>query len=239
MPNRILKESIRESETIDSLSWFEEVLFYRLIVSCDDYGRYDARPAIVKNKLFPLKENLTIKNVSNALNALARVGLVTLYEFEGKPFLFLPTWEEHQTIRAKRSKYPDPATCKHMQADASTCKQMQADVPVIQSNTKSNPNPNTNTEKARSRFVPPTKEEVAEYVREKGYHFDPDAFFGYYDSQDWKKANGQRVTNWKQCCVTWESRTDKPKSVSDAPRDESTTILQMRRLREKINGGGG
>ena len=37
MPNRILKESICRSDTIDHLTWFEEVLFYRLIVSCDDY----------------------------------------------------------------------------------------------------------------------------------------------------------------------------------------------------------
>ena len=43
MPNRIIKESICRSEEIDSLSWFEEVLFYRLIVTCDDFGRYDGR----------------------------------------------------------------------------------------------------------------------------------------------------------------------------------------------------
>ena len=78
MPNRIIKESICTSDGIDALSWFEEVLFYRLIVSCDDYGRFDGRPAIIKNRLFPLKENLTIKNVSAAINTLARAGLVAL-----------------------------------------------------------------------------------------------------------------------------------------------------------------
>ncbi|MCC8014702.1 MAG: hypothetical protein LIO87_05855 [Eubacterium sp.] len=55
MPNRILKESICRSEEIDSLSWFEEVLFYRLIVSCDDYGRFDARTKIIKGQCLPLK----------------------------------------------------------------------------------------------------------------------------------------------------------------------------------------
>ena len=59
MPNRIIKESICTSDSIDSLSWFEEVLFYRLIVNCDDYGRFDGRPSIIKSRLFPLKENLT------------------------------------------------------------------------------------------------------------------------------------------------------------------------------------
>lgn len=39
MPNRILKESITTSETLDSLSAEEERLFYRLLVICDDYGR--------------------------------------------------------------------------------------------------------------------------------------------------------------------------------------------------------
>lgn len=136
MPNRILKESIRVSESIDKLSWFEEVLFYRLIVSCDDFGRYDGRPAIIKNMLFPLKEKLTTQTVLNAINNLASAELVVLYEFEGKPYLYLPGWNEHQTVRAKKSKYPAPGDS--VKTSANICKQMHADVPVIQSNTESN-----------------------------------------------------------------------------------------------------
>ena len=56
MPNRLLKESICESEEIDRLTWFQEVLFYRLIVKCDDYGILDARPKILKAKLLSLPE---------------------------------------------------------------------------------------------------------------------------------------------------------------------------------------
>ena len=138
MPNRILKESICTSDSIDGLGWFEEVLFYRLIVNCDDYGRFDGRPSIIKNRLFPLKENLTAKAVAGAIDKLASAGLVTLYVFEGKPYLYLPTWYHHQNVRAKRSKYPAPVgECMDVQSDDSICKQMQADVPVIQSNTES------------------------------------------------------------------------------------------------------
>ena len=122
MPNRIIKESVCTSDSIDQLGWFEEVLFYRLIVNCDDFGRFDGRAAVVKNRLFPLKENLTLKNVESAINKLARVGLVVPYESGGKPFLSLPTWNEHQSVRAKRSKYPEPEIiCKQMQADESKC----------------------------------------------------------------------------------------------------------------------
>lgn len=104
MGNRIIKESICTSETIDRLSWFEEVLFYRLIVNCDDYGRFDGRPQIIRGRLFPLK-NLTDKTVLNAINKLATAGLVIPYSYDGKPTLQLVTWDKHQTVRNKRSKY--------------------------------------------------------------------------------------------------------------------------------------
>ena len=84
MPNRILKESICTSETIAELSWFEEVLFYRLIVSADDFGRYDARPAIIKGRLFPLS-GVTVKQINDALDKLASAGIVILYGVDGAP----------------------------------------------------------------------------------------------------------------------------------------------------------
>ena len=149
MPNRILKESICTSDSIDGLGWFEEVLFYRLIVNCDDFGRFDGRPAIIKNRLFPLKETLTVKAVTGAINKLASAGLVTLYVFEGKPYLYLPTWNYHQTVRAKRSKYPAPEDgCESVNTSEIICNQMNANVPVIQSNPNPIRNPNTNAEDA-------------------------------------------------------------------------------------------
>ena len=132
MPNRILKESICTSDSIDSLSWFEEALFYRLIVNCDDYGRFDGRPAIIKNRLFPLKENLTAKTVAGAIEKLASAGLVTLYVFEGKPYLYLPTWNHHQVVRAKSSKYPAPEDgIERMKSSEIIRNQMQANAPVF------------------------------------------------------------------------------------------------------------
>lgn len=149
MPNRILKESICTSDSIARLSWFEEVLFYRLIVNCDDFGRMDARPAILKSRLFPLRERITFKDIESALMKLADVGCVIMYECDNKPYLYLPAWEVHQSIRAKKSKYPEPkaneSNCMHLHANEIKCMQLHADVPVIQS--ESNPNPNPIREK--------------------------------------------------------------------------------------------
>lgn len=110
MPNRIIKESICYSSDIDQLSPFEETVFYRLIVNCDDYGRFDARPEFVRSKLFVTKRGITDKNVQDAVSKLASIGLVRLYEVDGKSYLLFPKWEKHQRIRNSKEKWPAP-TC--------------------------------------------------------------------------------------------------------------------------------
>lgn len=206
MPNRILKESICTSDSIDRLSWFEEVVFYRLIVNCDDYGRFDGRVALIKNKLFPLKESVTFKAVEDAINKLATVGLVTLYEYEGRQYLQLPTWNEHQIIRAKRSKFPSPDGC--VKSSEIICMQMNANVPVIQS--ESNPNPNTNPKEgakapnAHARFSPPSVSDVEAYCRERRNDVDPRDLC-FYASKGWK-VGSQPMKDWKAAVRTWEQR---------------------------------
>lgn len=202
MPNRIIKESICISDSIGALQWFEEVLFYRLIVNCDDYGRFDGRIAVIKNRLFPLKETLTLKAVENAINKLARVGLVVLYEFEGKPYLHLPTWNEHQNIRAKRSKYPAPDGS--VNTSEIICNHVQADVPVIQSESESKSESKREAH-APARFVPPTVPEVEAYCAEHGYAINAQQFVDFYASKGWKVGN-QPMKNWRAAVRTWVQR---------------------------------
>ena len=65
----------------------------------------------------------------------------------------------------------------------------------------------------KTRFVPPTIEEVQTYCQERNNNIDPEAFIDYYSSQKWKKANGRPVEDWKACIRTWEKRNkDKPKN---------------------------
>lgn len=124
MPNRILKESICRSDTIDQLSWFEEVLFYRLIVSCDDYGRFDGRPAIIRGTCFPLKD-ITCKSIADALQKLTSVGLVREYYIQGRPYLHMATWGDHQQVRAKKSKYPaEESNCENLISNDIKCNQV-------------------------------------------------------------------------------------------------------------------
>ena len=129
MPSRILKESICTSDSLDKLTAFQENVFYRLIVNCDDFGRMDARPRILASRLYPLREDIRVKQLMDALQALSSAELVILYQVDGKPFLQMRTWERHQQIRAKKSKYPAPENQPQKQMPKSdiNCNQPKSD----------------------------------------------------------------------------------------------------------------
>ena len=227
MPNRLLKDSICTSEDIDRLTWFEEVFFYRLIVNCDDYGRMDARPKILKAKCFPLKD-VAEQHLGKALNKLSTAGLVSLYEVDGRPYLQLVTWAIHQQIRAKKSKFPAPdINCNQMISDDIKCPRNP-----IQSNTNPNPNPNIYEPPAGNPYRP-DEETVKEYISVKGFHFSVDEFMAYYDAVDWMQ-HGEPIKNWMSKCVTFEQnhkkweKQKKPEKVEKAPEY----------IQKQINTGG-
>jgi len=109
MPNRIIKESIRMSDTLSEVSAEAERLFWRLIVSADDFGRFDARPSIVLGQcLSAFYGAYSTDDVDKWLRELASVDLLQMYENEGRPYLTLTKWDKHQRRRAKDSKFPAP-----------------------------------------------------------------------------------------------------------------------------------
>ena len=168
MPNRILSESVKRSEQIDQLSWFDEVVFYRALLTADDYGCLDGRPKLLKSDLFPTRDDVTRKSIEESLAKLTSTDLLRAYEVSGKPYMLFPTWEKHQRIRRKKQKYPWPcgrendvcpygaaecrktaATCCQSAADcgqvADSCRTSAANCPPeSESESESNPNPTSN-----------------------------------------------------------------------------------------------
>lgn len=149
MPNRIIKESICTSEKIASLTDFEFRLWVGLITQADDAGRGDARPAIIKGHVFPLRDRLTIKDIDVSLRALAAKGCVSLYEVDGKPYFWFPGWARHQRVRDCKPKYPEPPEDDSSPQVAAGCGNLPQTAALIQSNP--NPNPNPNPKDARGR----------------------------------------------------------------------------------------
>ena len=109
MGNRILKESIRISRQIEALSYFEEVVFYRLITAADDYGVYSADPVMLARTLFPLRESVDRRMMAEALEHMEAVGLVRRYSVAEKgEWLQIVSWDKHQRLRNSRRVYPAP-----------------------------------------------------------------------------------------------------------------------------------
>ena len=126
MSNRILSDSLLTSETLDELCPSQENLFYRLLVVVDDYGCTDARPVVVLARCYPLRiSKIPVEDMKTWLLDLARVGLITLYQVEGKEYLQVSKWEKHQRVRNKRHKCPLPA------ADDSETQQIAATLDTL------------------------------------------------------------------------------------------------------------
>ena len=55
------------------------------------------------------------------------------------------------------------------------------------------------------RFSPPSLEEVKNYILEKNYEVDAEAFVAFYSSKDWFIGKN-KMRDWRAALVTWEKR---------------------------------
>ena len=139
MPTRDIKESCRSSFTLAQISPEAERFFWRLITYADDFGRFPADAALLRAQCFSaMVDRIPEAAVAAWRGELARADLIRLYEAEGKPWGYFPTWVKHQRTRARHSKYPPPVVlpaaaviCQHVPACVGTCRQMPADVAVV------------------------------------------------------------------------------------------------------------
>ncbi len=133
MPNRIIKESICTSDNLDKLSPEAEVFFYRLMVVCDDYGIMFAAPSILRSKCYPWKiDKVKDKDIEKWRTELVENNLIFLYGYEGRMYLKFTRWEDHQQVRASKSKFPTPdIEGVQMISNDISGNQLQSNAPVI------------------------------------------------------------------------------------------------------------
>lgn len=111
MPSRVIRDSILSSRSLSRVSLGADLLFRSLILAVDDYGRFDARPELIRSACFPARPQIELKEVVAWLEELCEEGCVQRYEIEGDWYLCLPGWEKHRSRgkRAEFSKFPSPS----------------------------------------------------------------------------------------------------------------------------------
>ena len=77
--------------------------------------------------------------------------------------------------------------------------------PTPTPSTSSSIDSNADKPPARSRFIPPSVREVADYCVEKGYKIDPEHFVNYYTSNGWMVGKN-KMKDWKAAVRTWASK---------------------------------
>lgn len=73
---------------------------------------------------------------------------------------------------------------------------------TTQLNTKES-NTNKSTTKSNKRFKPPSRQEVQEYINEKGYSVDAERFIDYYTANGWRVGKNP-MKDWKATVRNWE-----------------------------------
>lgn len=157
MPNRIIKETIRTSKSVNSLTDFQFRVWTYLITYVDDYGRGSADPELLRGLVFPRRKTVTEKQIREALSALAKADMIILYEDDGESYFYFPNWGKHQRIQTKKSKFPEPPeiTENHGESPqaAEDCGEFPPESNPIQSesNTESESESNTESNPKRGR----------------------------------------------------------------------------------------
>lgn len=69
----------------------------------------------------------------------------------------------------------------------------------------------------KSKFIPPTLDDVIRYFQEKGYSTEiAKKAFEYYDAGNWHDRNGDKVKSWKQKIIAnWFKPENKVKKMID------------------------
>jgi hypothetical protein len=239
MPNRIIRESIRESDSIDKLSAESEVMFYRLITYADDYGRFKADPRILNPALFPLK-SYTDTQIINWLDEIGNTFMISFYKgTDTKLYGYFTNWHDYQQVRNKKSKYPEPngnqfitvslllksieINCTQLQENTDKCQQAQANVTVIQSNPiQSNPYPkvasaiNCYQKYGELQNVILTETEYQKLITKMGEKNTKD----YIESLSlYMKSNGKKYKSHYAVILTWQRNDDKKNA-----KNKSTSI---------------
>lgn len=108
MPNRIIKDSIRTSKSVNTMTDFQFRLWTYLLTYVDDYGRGSADPELLKGFVFPRRKGVTEATIEKALQDLANIGSILLYDVDGESYFCFPNWADHQRIQTKKSRFPSP-----------------------------------------------------------------------------------------------------------------------------------
>lgn len=68
------------------------------------------------------------------------------------------------------------------------------------------------------------------YVAEKGYNVDAEKFWYYYDSANWIRKGGVKVTKWKSLVATWKNN-----DYDARPKQQPVKTVNAQKYEQRTN----
>lgn len=244
MPNRIIKDSIRTSKSVNTMTDFQFRLWVYLITYVDDYGRGSADPELLKGFVFPRRKGITESTIEKALLDLANSGSILLYDVDGESYFCFPNWGDHQRIQTKRSKFPSPSDGILKKSTVTHRDSPPESNPIRIQNPNPNPNPNPNThgadfEKLWSAYPRKEGKQKARAAFEKvdvSLNILLEAIERQKKSPQWSKDNGQfipHLATWLNG-KRWEDQVNSAVDRNEGRKLDEDEIEAIRRMMQDI-----
>lgn len=105
---RTIKPEFFTSETVADLAVRARLTWIGLWTYCDDYGRCRDNVKLVKAAVWAL-DDVSLVSIEKDLGDLHSAGLIQRYVVDGKSYIQVTNWGEHQKVsHPTASKFPDP-----------------------------------------------------------------------------------------------------------------------------------
>ena len=152
-------------------------------------------------------------------NALVSVGWL---EFDDETeIVTIPNFEVHNGETAKKRALTNRRQSKWRNgrgANVDGCVDTSASTNASTREEKIRDKEKDKKESGSSRFVPPTLDEVREYVNTREVKINPQAFVDHYSANGWVRGK-TKIKDWKACVRTWE-QNQKSNKEANKPRDD-------------------
>jgi hypothetical protein len=147
----------------------------------------------------------SITKVSTSISKLIDMNYLYVQNYDGR----------QRELKSRLSNF-ERQTFKKYDSDSQKLKE---------SNTYTNTPTNTRNKRQKPHrmkdFVPPTLEEVEAYCKSRNNHVDAKRFHDYFTASNWVDSKGNKVRNWKQKVITWESYNKEVKQDGQATGDSN------------------
>jgi hypothetical protein len=182
---RTVKPEFFTSESVLAVSPLARLFFIGLWCEADREGRLKWKPKTLKFRYLP-SDSVNIEKLCAELEAEK---MIVTYSVDGIDYCEIPGFRSHQVInnREKESELPSRDN------DASTTRE---------SGRKEGKE--GKERKGITRFTPPTKEDVFQYMIERGVNskIEAEKFVDYYSSKGWLVGKS-KMKDWKASVRNW------------------------------------